>query len=209
MVIIVIILLAFATYFYWQSKKAPVIKANEIKKSVSIDYPSKYNFRQTVLHCGPFSVSAVIRAVKKEEADSAEVVSGMKWRIPRMGYHPWGLERALKEKGVQVETPYLNSLTDEQRIQFLKAHLSQQRPIILLGEKNGVQHYMTLLGFDSNQDEFYFYDSWYNKADLGLTEDDNGDLPGNRTLNTAELLDFWNKGGVLGFYKWYAIVTSV
>ncbi|MDP3975398.1 MAG: papain-like cysteine protease family protein [bacterium] len=180
----------------------------EVPNQFLISYDSEFNFRQSINDCGPYSAAAMVRAVAGKEADSNEFASTMSWRLPRIGYHPWGLEKKLEEEGIHFIVPKnVSNATDEQKIQYLRYRLSHGGPIIILGEKNGYQHYVTLLGYNSGKDEFYIYDSWHDKGVGNLTVDDNGDLPGNRTLSESELMDFWRDGGMFGFYKWYAIVT--
>lgn len=176
--------------------------------SSTIIYSSAFNFRQTVNGCGPFSVAAVVRALTGREIDSKEFDKSMDWRLPDGGTLPIGMEKQLKENGISVEIPDVERLTDEQKISLLKEKLSQNKPIIILGQTGDYEHYITLFGFDDSKDEFYIYDSFYDKEKEGYTKDDNGDFSGNRTFTSKELLDFWRGGGMYGFYKWYAIIAS-
>ena len=81
--------------------------------------------------------------------------------------------------------------------------------MILLGKKDEALHYMTLVGYTKIGEEFRFhvYDSWHTKGEGGLTADDNAALPGNRTLTSDELMNFWREGGLFGMYQWYALVV--
>lgn len=107
-----------------------------------------------------------------------------------------------------IEIPNLKNLSDENKIDFLREQLSQKKPTIILGGRENYQHYITIFGFDRSKNEFYIYDSLFDKGDKDLTKDSNGDLPGNRTYSSDELLNFWRRGGMYGFYTWYAIITS-
>lgn len=176
--------------------------------SSTIPYSSEFNFRQTVNGCGPFSAAAVVRALTDREIDSKEFDKSMRWRLRDGGTLPMGMEKQLKEHGISVEIPEVSRLTDEQKISLLQENLSQNKPIIVLGQTKDYEHYITLFGFDTSKDEFYIYDSFHDKEKEGYTKDDNGDLPGNRTFTSKELLDFWRGGGMYGFYNWYAIVAS-
>jgi len=93
----------------------------------------------------------------------------------------------------------------------LQEQISLRKPVILLGEKDNYQHYVTIFGFDANKNEFYIYDSFQEGNPLikTLTTDENRDLPGNTTLSSEDLIEFWRGGGMYGLYKWYAIVASV
>lgn len=61
-----------------------------------------------------------------------------------------------------------------------------------------------------NEDEFYVYDSFYNRdPNKKYTRDDNGDdLPGNRSITNEALLERWSIGGMFGFYNYYGIVIG-
>ncbi len=182
----------------------PVLDKKQIKTASLIDYPSKYNYQQTANDCGPYNTAAVVRALKKEGIDSQTFAEEIEWRLPNKYTLPWGLEKQLKDNGIVIEIPNLKSLSEHEKILFLQQQLSQNKPVIILGEINNFEHYMTVFGFDSANDEFYVYDS-LEKAEYDV----NGDLPGNRMFTSKELLDFWRDGGMFGIYRWYAIVSSV
>jgi len=188
----------------------PTIDKNQIKTTSLIDYPSGFNYRQTTNDCGPYNTAAVVRAIKKIEVDSQKFAEEIEWRLPNKYTLPWGLEKQLKENEIAIEKPNLRFLSDKEKISFLQQQLSQKKPIIILGETDGFEHYITVFGFDSSKDEFYVYDSLNDKNPTleGLTKDDNADFPGNKTFTSKELLDFWRGGGMYGIYRWYAIVAS-
>ena len=118
----------------------------------------------------------------------------------------FGLEKQL-EAWYSCQSYSLRSLAKEERIIFLKQQLAEKRPVILLVERHGYEHYVTLFGYD--HDVFFIYDSAHDRGSEGMTKDDNGVLPGNITLSSDTLLAEWAKGGVLGFYTWYALVGSL
>lgn len=209
-VIFVLITIAIIIVIF-PSNLEPTIDKNQIKPISLIDYPAKFNYRQTINDCGPFSTAAVVRALKKTEVDSAIFAKEIEWRLPNKYTLPWGIEKQLEENGVVVEKPNFESLSDKNKILYLQQQLSLLKPIIILGERNNFEHYITIFGFDSSKDEFYIYDSLYDKnleTDGEITKDDNAQLPGNRTFSSEELLNFWRNGGMYGVYEWYAIVLS-
>ena len=187
----------------------PVIDDMKIFTSASLSYPSEYNYIQTYNDCAPFNVAAVIRVLTNENVSSAEFAKTIGWRLKNKYTLPMGLEDQLKENNITIEVPNLLSLTENERIIYLKEQLSSDHPVILLIGIDGFQHYITLLGFDSVKREFYFYDSIYKAGEVGLTIDDNGESPGNRTFTTQDLLDHWSKGGMYGMYKWYVLSSSI
>jgi len=203
--ILIVLLVGFLIYFT-VSNLPPQINFESVKASSVIDYVSEDNFRQTGNDCGPYNVAAVVRAVTGEEVSSAEFAEDIGWRLPNDYTLPWGLESQLKNHGVAVETPNVSGFSDKNKISFLKERLSNNHPLIILGERDNYEHYITLFGFDG--DEFYAYDSLYTEDENGLTIDANGELPGNRTYSKDELIEFWSGGGMYGLYNWFVIVAS-
>jgi hypothetical protein len=194
--------------YLWYGNKAPEIDKSKISFSSTIDYPSEFNYRQTVNDCGPFNVAAVVRALTNQEVSSVEFAKNIEWRLPNKYTIPWGMEKQLKENGVFVKIPNVKALSDEEKITFLQERLSQGKSIIILGERDGYEHYITIFGFNSAENEFYAYDSLVEKGEEGFTKDNNDSLPGNRNFTSEELLNFWRGGGMYGLYNWYAIVAS-
>lgn len=189
----------------------PHIDQNLIKESTLIPYPSHYNYRQTKNDCGPFSVAAVVRALKKQDIDSAFFSKGIGWRLPNNYTLPWGLESQLKENDLKIEKPNFKLLNDDEKITLVQEHLSLGNPIIILGERENYEHYVTLLGFNMDTDAYYIYDSLQTVSSdrQGMTTDENGSLSGNVTLKSSELLDFWRGGGMYGLWNWYGLVASL
>lgn len=196
-----------APFFIFQSP--PQINEELIVPEIAIEYPSEYNYIQSINDCGPFSVAAVVRALKQEPVSSKIFVDTMKWRLENDYTFPWGLEKQLKENGINIQTPNLGKLSDEDRIKYLREQLSLKRPIILLIEQDVYQHYITLLGYTLATDEFYIYNSFYDQGKGNLTVDNNNLLPGNMNMTSEDLLDSWSKGGMYGIYNWYALVNSI
>ena len=195
--------------FFLKFKDGEVIIDNfMVPDRVEIPYPAKYNFRQSINGCGPYSVAAVARILTNREVDIYTIEKEMPLRI-KSGYsHPWGMKRQLERLGLKAKTYQLGNKSWGEKLNFLMAKLSQNEPVILMGNKNGYQHYITLLGYDAKQKEVYVYDSWHDKEVEGLTIDSNGELAGNMTMSFNDLEKFWKGGGVMGFYRWYAIVAS-
>lgn len=208
--ILAILTVTVVTIVYIRGTLPPSIDRNQIKSSYLIDYPTEFNYKQTLNDCGPFNVAAVVRALKNKEVDSGKFSKEIKWRLPNKYTLPIGLKKQLKQNDIIVKAPNLKRLSDRDKIYFLQEQLSQGKPVIILGEKENYQHYITLLGFDASKDEFYVYDSAYQEDERirSLTRDDNAALPGNQTITSDKLLDFWGGGGMYGVYNWYAIVAS-
>lgn len=206
------IITALIVGIYLWMNRAPKIYEEKILPEALIPYPSEFNYRQTINDCGPFNVAAVVRSLKEERVQSSDFAESIRWRLPNKYTLPWGLEKQLKDHGLKVETPNVSGLKDEDKILFLQEQLSGDKPVIILGERDeyvgyNYEHYITLFGFNSDKDEFYAYDPFFEKSSEGMTIDSNEDLPGNRTYSSEELLNFWREGGMYGLYKWYSIVA--
>lgn len=204
-----LVLVLLAAYLIFIDRPVAEIDQGKLMASALIPYSSEYNFRQTVNDCGPFNVAAAVRALTGESVDSVEYAEEIGWRLPNDYTLPWGMEKLLNEKGISIDIPNVKGLLDSEKLDYLRFELSQKHPVILLGQQENYEHYITLLGFDKEKDVFYSYDPLFEKREEGFTKDDNGELPGNRTFSSDELLSFWQGGGMYGFYNWYAIVASI
>lgn len=189
----------------------PQIDQNLIKESAFISFPPQYNYHQTKNDCGPFNVAAVISVLKSQDIDPVSFVQKIDWRLSNNYTLPWGLENQLKKNGIKIEKPHFSLLADDEKIALVQQYLSLGKPIIILGERNNYEHYITLLGFNAATDEYYIYDSLLaaSSEQQGMTIDENGSFSGNKTVNTQELLDFWRGGGEYGIWKWYGLAASL
>jgi len=181
-----------------------------IRPVTMLPFASSYNLLQTYNDCGPYSCAIVVHVLTQAEVNISEFVQGMEWRLPNKTTLPWGLEKLLLHYGIKSETPFLILFSKRERINYLKAQLSSGKPIIILGLKQGMGHYITLLGY--RNDDFYVYDSWHTRNPLksgSYTYDDNGMLPGNLTLSEEELLQFWEGSEKFLFFAWYALVAAL
>jgi hypothetical protein len=104
-------------------------------------------------------VASVVRALTGAEADSFAFSESMEWRLPNGYTLPWGIEKQLKENGLETSTPRLKKLSDDERLAYLKQELSLGKAAIILGERSNYEHYITILGFDGPEDQFFAYDS--------------------------------------------------
>jgi hypothetical protein len=186
------------------------VDLNLIQPAVTLPFASRYNLLQTYNDCGPYSCAIVVHVLTQADVNINEFVQNMEWRLPNKISLPWGLEKLLVQYGIKAEVPFLILFSKEERIKYLKAQLSFGKPIILLGLKNGMGHYITLLGY--RDDDFYVYDSWHTRNPLksgSYTYDDNGILPGNLTLSEEKLLSFWEGSEKFLFFAWYALVATL
>lgn len=209
-----VIALSLVVYYQTIKPSVPVVeqKKLELPARVTLTYPAEYNFRQSINDCGPYSAAAAIRITTDTPIDSQKLVNELSVRLPGGGTLPHSMERVLKNHGltVRAESFARSDLTDVVRLQQLMMYIFQGHPVIMLGEKNGVQYYMTFVGYERKNFTIYFdvYDSWHTKSTDGFTTDDNEAAPGNRTMSADELLEFWRGGGMFGLYEYYALVVQ-
>ncbi|KGP76433.1 hypothetical protein JT05_04635 [Desulfosporosinus sp. Tol-M] len=132
--------------------------------------------------CAAYSTAFVLRNSGKQ-AKGIEVYAKIPFKIPISGYVlPKGVISYLQSQG-------LKPMIYEGNLSSLKARLVQGRTPIIVLVGNGLfwQHYMTLVGFDDDKSELYFVDS--NKGN-----DENSELPGNRTMTNDYFLKWWSNG---------------
>lgn len=132
--------------------------------------------------CAAFSTAFVLRNFGLK-AKGSEVYAKISYKIPISGYVlPKGVVAYLQSQGLRPAIIKGN-------IDSLKTKLVQgNNPIIVL-VGNGLiwQHYMTIVGYDNNKAEMYFFDS-------GRDKDENNELPGNRTMTEDYFLKWWSNG---------------
>ena len=162
----------------------------------------KENKRQTPYDCGVFNMNLFLQIVKNTDLE-INILKNSVYKIPRLGVFPERIFKSLKSQNISVKIESLKNINDLNKINYLKSKLLHNSPIILLGQKQNFQHYLTVVGFDKNN--FYIYDPFLKKGKENFTIDENFDLPGNKTFSQKELLNFWRGGGMFGFYKWILI----
>lgn len=196
-----VLLLTLAALMY--PKKTWLEKDIVIPNMAELPYKSEWNFRQSKNACGPYSAAAVVRQLTSNEISSETISRATPWRYH--GYTlPFGVVQVIRNQGLSVNELIVTG-SDKDKIAWVHAQIAQQKPVIILGRKNGLLHYVTLLGFRQNQ--FTVYDSLEERGASEMTIDKNDTLPGNTNWTNDELLAFWSQGGVVGLYRYYAIVT--
>jgi len=132
--------------------------------------------------CAAYSAAFILRNLGIN-ATGADVYAEIPFKDPFIGYvSTKGLILYLQTQGL-APMIYKGDLTT------LKARLTQDASpiIVLIGEGVSWQHYVTLLGFDDDKNELYFFDS-------NEENDKNAELPGNRTMEQDDFLNLWNNG---------------
>jgi len=147
------------------------------------DVPINTDFElQGKNQCAAYSTAFVLRD-SGIQAKGIEVYAKIPFKVPISGYVlPKGVISYLQSQG-------LNPMIYKGDMSSLKASLVHGASPIIVLVGNGLfwQHYMTLVGFDDDKGELYFVDS--NKAN-----DENGELPGNRTMISDYFIKWWSNG---------------
>lgn len=184
-------------------KKAWMEKGTSVPSEATLPYKTEWNFRQSKNACGPYSAAAVIRRLTNKDTSSDTISQGTSWRYH--GYTlPFGVAGVIRRNGLSADE-FISTGSNKDRILWLHFQIAHQRPVIILGRKNGLLHYITLLGYQ--RDQFNVYDSLEEKGATKMTVDRNDSLPGNINWTDDELLTFWSQGGLFGIYQYYAIVA--
>lgn len=179
-VVIIICILAGAIYILSPFPKSDSISFATQKK---FNVPIYTDFElQGKNQCAAYSTAFVLRNLGKQ-AKGSEVYSKIPFKIPISGYVlPKGLISYLQSQG-------LRPIIYKGDLSSLKARLVQGNAPVIVLVGNGLfwQHYMTLVGFDDDKSELYFVDS-------NRVNDENAELPGNRTMTNDYFIKWWSNG---------------
>lgn len=156
------------------------VGSGEYPQSFHIALPNKFE-QQPPNQCSAYATAYILRNFG-QEAQGEEVYKKIPFKIPISGYVlPKGIITYMKSFGLKPEIW-------RGELPILKSKLSEGVPVIvLIGKGLQWQHYMTLVGYDSEKKELYFYDS-------KKITDENDSSPGNRTLTEEYFMTLWNNG---------------
>ena len=161
----------------------PIRDAISFTTQKKFDVPIYTSFElQGKNQCAAYSTAFVLRN-SGQQAKGIEVYAKIPFKIPITGYVlPKGIISYLQSQGLKPKI-YQGDMSS------LKARLVQETAPVIVLVGNGLfwQHYMTLVGFDDDKSELYFVDS--NKGN-----DENAELPGNRTMTNDYFLKWWKNG---------------
>lgn len=204
---ILLILIMYYTIKSQQFYYSPKI-ANKYPPDYQIKYKrsSKDNLMQQKDMCGVYAYNAIAKVFWSTSVDESIHFHRLSKLTFWNGILPFVLEEFIQAQWFAVKVPRHKNLTDSEKLQVLKQELSTGNLIILSVKANG-PHYIALLWY--NENEFYVYDSFYNRdPSKQFTDDDNGILPGNRSLSNTVLLEKWSQWWMYGIYNYYAIVVE-
>ncbi len=205
----VALLIIGSVYFLGLFRHTPKITSSDIPSQFSLRVATDSNFRQGPNQCGPYAAAIFVNTFKPTADVQPELfVEQLPWKLPGGYTHPRALESLIRKRGLKVQAFDAGSLSDEEKIRFLRQQIASGLPVILLTYMYDYQHYITLLGYDAAQGDFSVYDPVFTRGETRMTVDENGERPGNRNITDAQLLSDWSKGGIAGFYSWYLLSVA-
>jgi len=146
-------------------------------------YLSKKNTqeRQRYNECSAYSTAFVLRHYGNE-INGLQAYDKMKFKIPFSGY-------VLPKSIVQCMKSYdFKCKIFKGNMESLKTRLAEGKPVIVeIGQGFKWQHYMTLVGYDNDKKEMYFFDSSKEPCE-------SPNHSGNRTMSEEEFLKVWDNG---------------
>lgn len=206
--ILLVLALVFIAWLLLALHRPTAPMSTNLSATVMKTYPTEWNYRQGRNECGPYSAAAAIRALNGIDVNAATIAAQTPWRLSNGYTVPWGVARVLQKQGLTTKEYTVAKMTDAEKISALQTQLAEGNVAILLGEIHGVQHFITVLGYDIPSTSFLVYDPLQDPADDHMTADMNGELPGNVTMSYDELLTFWNADGIKMFFKGYLLAMS-
>jgi hypothetical protein len=159
--------------------------------------------------CGAYSLALGLRA-HGVEADPVALVERVSqqfaWSDGLSGTLPWRILEVLAEQGLGGTEFTARGVDPALRLDLVRAHLAQGRPVIVLIEsERGSQHYVLAVGFREGELDLYDPNAEAVEERPNLTQDQNGARPGNRSVPTGDFLEYWGEGGLLGLYGWWYV----
>lgn len=195
-------------YKYRQTNKyLETIDSDDIPASYNISYDPSFFYKQWKNECWPYSVSAVQRIINNEQVDSKYVNTIVPYRLIKWTTLPEWLEKYLHTQWISTVRLDLDAISQEQKVQYLKHQISNNNPIIILWDTDLYQHYFTIIGYDTINNEWYIYDSLQKEWDNWLTIDSNWDQPWNLTMTNDQFFKFRSGWWKFGLYSYYALVS--
>jgi hypothetical protein len=163
-------------------------------------------YRQTVNNCAPYAVMGVINILTEDKKDPELLAKETRWRIIKNLTFPQGVIDLLHKYKIKTKEYSLKIYSDDEKIQWLKNQIDNETPIILLVKVKNIQHYFTVIGYDSSG--FMLYDSFQEKEneDSRKTIIDKKEYAGNRYYRNDEIIGLWNNGGYKIFFRNWAVV---
>ncbi|MBN1373488.1 MAG: hypothetical protein JW987_16235 [Anaerolineaceae bacterium] len=151
--------------------------------------------RQEGMTCGETNARTIVEGFGRSYKPLASPPLRVKW----VGFsYPRDIETLLRHNGLSASVRHASRLEDPARLKLIMAHIDRDEPVILaIGDGHlqrntdsplarlFVGHFITVYGYNLEQQIFYIYDSW-------LDGDFDGEIPvGNEVRSFSVLLRDW------------------
>lgn len=176
--------------------------------------------------CGAYSLALALQLWSEQPIAAVACVDQVCHTVPyceaASGAMPWAIAKVARQRGLKAESRTVMHLSsDGQRIQALKQQLNAGNALLCLIEsERGHQHYVLVLGYHDKSIDIYDPNADMTateaeragvqskaenqKGQEKLTQDFNGQFPGNRSLSHDEFCRRWENGGLFGVYRhWF------
>lgn len=184
------------------------------EKFIVSKQPKKF-LKQGLMHCGAHSVKAIVEAYGKGDKKNPEDYHWSWWGRVTSLATPLTWKKVLQKYGLKAEVGTAERLSSKERLNLLKELLSKDTPVMVRigngylanGRYNSLRrqiigHWVTLWGYDDQEQVFYVYDSAVPPA---LYE---RDIPrGNKRRSYQEMLRDWR--GALFPWPWRYVYIKV
>lgn len=186
----------------------------EIPEKFVVSKRPKEFLQQGLVHCGVYSVKAVLEAYGVADKKDPEDYHISWWGRILGVASLQSLMRVLKNYGLNAEIGTVMILSPRERLYFLKELLSKDTPVMvrigngyLLNGKYSpflgriVGHWITVWGYDDGEQVFYVYDSAVSSKMYDR------DIPiGNKRRSYQEMMRDWYGGFLTSWPFWWKFV---
>lgn len=201
-IILLVVILIAVFYGYNVISPARILNISNtiIPEYYAINLPDNIIYpKQSKNSCWPYSVSFLLNTINSWNIIDPEYVSksiSRRRTSTSITYPPW-LEKYIMDSWFIPQRIVCN---EENKIDCIKTALWKiKKPIILLWEYQGFQHYLVFLGYDQNN--IFVYNSI-------LKSDMNWSIIGNESFENEWFKIFWYNWWQYGLYKYYALTIK-
>ena len=172
--------------------------------------------KQGLMHCGAYSVKAVLEAYGKDDKQNPEDYHLSWWRRISGLTSAYTWQKVLRNYGLKADAGDIRSLSPAERLHFLKELLSQNTPVMVRigngylpsGKYNPIigriiGHWITIWGYDDAEQVFYAYDSA-----VAPKLYDRYVPTGNKQRTYKEMLRDW-RGGLFPWPFWKFVYIKI
>lgn len=198
-------------YFSVSTEALSATQRQRLGPSATVSYPREHHdgfAKQGPDQSGALSLSLGLLICTEALIAAPQIASEITTEAPIQrlsGSLPWRMVSfARKHKLATTAYSGRSMSNDKKRLELLKFHLTEDRPVIVLIESpRGIQHYVLVLGYHAGSIDLYDPNCQSSVKQSAKTIDDNGEFPGNTSYSETEFLQFWRRGGSAGLFTWW------